>query len=188
MNEIAHRISRVMSGTQMVAASLDEVLQGLNADGGSELGAPEVVEAVLRRPDHYRLFNPMRGAWTASRLCRSPGPYGPPLQEQYITPEPWIILLDETEDGREGGGDPVERWTRRTLVCLGRNLDHKSPAAVNRWLRLLREHRRLRDRRRAVGLRFSYTADPLETRRKVPAHHPSSASSSAGRSPNAAAS
>ena len=177
LNEIAERINRAISEGPVVAASLDEVLRALDTDGAPELGAAEVVEAVLRYPDHYRLLNPMRGAWTASDLCRAPGRYGLPLREQYITPGPWIVVLDGPGNRRDGGPDPLEYWTRRALACLGRTLDDKSPWAVTRWFRLLREHRRLRARRRALGLRFSYGVEPAAVNLKVPAHQPSSASS-----------
>ena len=155
LNEIAERISRVMSETSTIAASLAEVMRALERDGVPELGAGEVVEAVLQCPDRYRLLNTMRGAWTAGNLCRSPGSYGKVLAEQYITPDPWIVLLDDRDPYRDARGDPLVRSTRQTLVCLARGLDEKSPAAVNRWFRLLREHRRLRERRRAHGLRFN---------------------------------
>ena len=153
MNEIAERINRLMSENSTIAASLGEVMRALEQDGVPEPGAGEVVEAVLQCPDQYRLLNTMRGAWTASDLCRSPGLYGQVLSEQYITPDPWIVLLDDREDDRDARGDLLARSTRQTLVCLARRLDEKSPSAVNRWFRLLREHRRMRDRRRAFGLR-----------------------------------
>lgn len=172
-----------MADTSTIAASLEEVIRALERDGGPEPGTDEIVEAVLRYPDQYRLLNTMRGAWTASDLCRSPGLYGQVLSKQYITPDPWIVLLDDRDDDRDARGDPLVRSTRRTLVCLARSLDEKSPSAVNRWFRLLREHRRLRNRRGALGLRLSYTGEPLEASRKVPAHQPSSASSSRSRNP-----
>ena len=182
MNEMAERISRLMSETSMIAASLDTLLHRLGRDGEAEPTAREVVEAVLHHPDRYRLLDPMRGAWTAGNLHQSPGPYAELLSEQYLTPCPWVVLL-ETDDRRYMRGDPLVRWNHRTLACLARSLDAKSPSAVNRWFRLLREHRRLRRQRNAAGMRFAYPG----TRRKVPAHQPSSASSSRRRKPKGAA-
>ena len=186
MNEMAERISRLMSETSMIAASLDTLLHRLGRDGEAEPAAREVVEAVLHHPDRYRLLDPMRGAWTAGNLHQSPGPYAELLSEQYLTPCPWVVLL-ETDDRRHMRGDPLVRWNHRTLACLARNLDVKSPSAVNRWFRLLREHRRLRRQRNAAGMRFAYPSADAGTRRKVPAHQPSSASSSRRRKPKGAA-
>ncbi len=187
MNEIAERINRVMSETGMIAASLDTIMRRLRQEGDTEPAAAQVVEAVLHHPDRYRLLDPMRGAWTAGSLNQSPGSYGPVLSEQYLTPCPWVVLLD-IDDHRYPRGDPLVRWNHRTLVCLARSLDVKSPSAVNRWFRLLREHRRLRKRRNAAGLWFAYPSAGSGTRRKVPAHQPSSASSSRRRKPQGAAS
>lgn len=185
---MAERIGRVMSETSMIAASLDTLLRRLGRDGGPEPAPGEVVEAVLDHPDRYRLLDPMRGAWTAANLHRSPGPYGDVLSRQHLTPCPWVVLL-ETDDRRYSRGDPLVRWNHRTLACLARSLDVKSPSAINRWFRLLREHRRLREQRDAAGLRFAaYRSDGPRTRRKVPAHQPSSASSSRRRKPKDAAS
>ncbi len=187
MNEMAERIGRVMSETSMIAASLDTLLRRLGRDGEAEPAAREVVEAVLHHPDRYRLLDPMRGAWTAGNLHQSPGPYGEVLAEQYLTPCPWVVLL-ETDDQRYMRGDPLVRWNHRTLACLARSLDGKSPSAVNRWFRLLREHRRLGERRNAAELRFAYPSAGPGTRRRIPAHQPSSASSSRRRKPKGAAS
>ena len=187
MNEMAERISRVMSETSRVAASLDTVLRRLGRDGEPEPAAREVVETVLHHPDRYRLLDPMRGAWTAGNLHQSPGPYEEVLAEQYLTPCPWVVLL-EPDDRRHPRRDPLVRWNHRTLACLARSLDAKSPSAVNRWFRLLKEHRRLRKRRNAARLRFAYPPARSGTMRKVPAHQPSSASSSSRRKPKGAAS
>ena len=187
MNEIAERISRVMSETATIAASLDALTRRLGRDGGAEPTAAQVVEAVLHHPGRYRLLDPMRGPWAAGNLHRSPGPYATVLSEQYLTPCPWVVHL-ETDDRRHARGDPLVRWSHRTLACLAGDLDVKSPSAVNRWFRLLREHRRLRRRRNAAGLWFAYPPAGRGTRRKVPAHQPSSASSSARRKPRGAAS
>ena len=187
MTEMADRIGRVMSETSMIAASLDTLVHRLGRDGEAEPGTREVVEAVLHHPERYRLLDPMRGAWSAGDLHQSPGPYAEALSEQYLTPCPWVVLL-ETDDRRYMHGDPLVRWNHRTLACLAHSLDVKSPSAVNRWFRLLREHRRLRDRRNAAGLRFAYPSGDPGTRRKVPAHQPSSASSSRRRKPKGAAS
>lgn len=187
MDQIAERISRVMSETAMIAASLDTLVRRLGREGETEPAAAEVVEAVLHHPDRYRLLDPMRGAWTASDLHRAPGAYGNALAEQYFTPCPWVVLLD-IDDGRYARGDPLARWHHHTLACLAHSLDVKSPSAVNRWFRLFREHRRLRQRRNAAGVRFAYPAGRSGTRRKVPAHQPSSASSSRRRKPKDAAS
>lgn len=187
MNELAERISRVMSETAMIAASLDTLMRRLGRDGGTEPTAAQVVEVVLRHADRYRLLDPMRGAWTAGDLHQSPGPYGKVLSEQYLTPCPWVVLLDP-DDRRYGRADPLVRWNQRTLACLARSLDVKSPTDINRWFRLLREHRSLRKRRNAARLRFAYPSAGRETRRNVPAHQPSSASSSHRRKPSGAAS
>lgn len=187
MNEIAERISRVMSETATIAASLDTLVRRLRRDGEGEPSAAEVVEAVLHDPDRYRLLDPMRGPWTAGHLHRSQGPYARALSEQYFTACPWVVLL-EVEDGRYGRGDPVVRRNHLTLAWLARGLDVKSPTAVNRWFRLLREHRRLRKRRNAAGVRLGYTPARAGASPKVPAHQPSSASSSRSRKPRDAAS
>lgn len=187
MNEMAERISRLMSETSMIAASLNTLLHMLARDGQAEPAAREVVEAVLHHPDRYRLLDPMRGAWTAGNLHQSPGPYAEVLSGQYLTPCPWVVLL-ETDDRRYMRGDPLVRWNHRTLAWLARSLDVQSPSAVNRWFRLLREHRRLRRQRNAAGMRFAYPSADQGKRRKVPAHQPSSASSSRRRKPKAAAS
>lgn len=187
MNEIAERIDRMMSETGMIAASLDTLVRRLGQGGKTEPAAAQVVEAVLQQPDRYRLLDPMRGAWTAGNLHRSPGPYHEVLPEQYLTPCPWVVLL-EIEERRYARGDPLVRWTHRTLACLAGSLDARSPSAVNRWFRLLKEHRRLRKRRSAARLQLAYPSPGPGTRRKVPAHQPSSASSSRRRNPKGAAS
>ena len=187
MNQIAERISRVMSETAMIALSLDTLMRRLGHDGAAEPAAAQVVETVLHYPDRYRLLDPMRGAWTAGNLHQSPGSYEKVLSEQYLTTCPWVVLL-ETDDRRYARGDPLVRWNHRTLACLARSLDAKSPSAVNRWFRLLKEHRRLRKRRNAAGLWFAYPSSGPRTRRKIPAHQPSSASSSRRRKPKGAAS
>jgi len=187
LNEIAERINRVMSETGMIAASLDTLMRRLGREGDAEPAAAQVVEAVLHHPDRYRLLDPMRGAWTAGNLHQSPGPYEKVLSEQYLTPCPWVVLLD-TNDRRFPHRDPLVRWNHRTLACLARSLDAKSPSAVNRWFRLLREHRRLQRQRNAAGLWFAYPSEGPGTSRKVPAHQPSSASSSRRRKPQGAAS
>ncbi len=184
---MAERISRLMSETSMIAASLNTLLHMLARDGEAEPAAREVVEAVLHHPDRYRLLDPMRGAWTAGNLHQSPGRYAEVLSEQYLTPCPWVVLL-ETDDRRYMRGDPLVRWNHRTLAWLARSLDVRSPSAVNRWFRLLREHRRLRRQRNAAGMRFTYPSADQRTRRKVPAHQPSSASSSRRRKLKGAAS
>ena len=186
MNEIAERISRLMSETATIAASLDTLMRRLRRDGETELSAAEVVEAVLHDPDRYRLLDPMRGAWTASDLHRSAGPYAGALADQYLTSCPWVVFLD-SEDARYAQGDPLVRWNHRTLAWLAHGLDVKSPSAVNRWFRLLREHRRLRKRRNAAGLRFGYAPASAGASPKAPAHQPSSASSSRSRKPKDAA-
>lgn len=187
MNEIAERIRRLMSETNTIALSLDALARRLGHAGDVEPATAEIVKAILLHPDRYRLLDPMRGAWAASSLRNTPGPYGTVLAEQYITPCPWVVRLD-SGDPRYARGDPLVRWSHRTLACLARGLDAKSPSAVNRWFRLLREHGRLREARNAPGLRFPYSAVPVEASRNVPAHHPSSASSSRRRKPKAAAS
>ena len=184
---MAERISRVMAETSMIAASLDTLLHRLARYRDAAPTAREVVEAVLHHPERYRLLDPMQGAWTADKLHRSPGPYAKALEEQYLTPCPWVVLL-ETDDRRYARGDPLVRWNHRSLACLARDLDARSPSAVNRWFRLLREHRRLRQLRNAAELRFAYPSAGPRTRRKVPAHQPSSASSSRRRKPKGAAS
>ena len=187
MNEIAERISRLMSETNTIAASLDSLARRLEREGDPVPTAAEVVTAVLQHPTRYRLFDPMRGAWIAGGLHQAPGPYGTVLAEHYVTPCPWLVRLD-CDDADDAHGDPLVRWSRRTLAYLARSLDPKSPSAVNRWFLLLREHRRLREARNAAGLRLPYSAVPVETRRKVPAHQPSSASSFPRRNPRDAAS
>ena len=164
MNEIAERISRVMLETATFAMSLDALMSRLANDGGAEPTAAEVVEAVLHHPDRYRLLDPMRGAWAAAGLNRSPGRYGKALADQSLTPCPWVVVLD-CDDDRHVRGDPLVRASHRAMVCLARGLDAKSPRDVNRWFRLLAEHRRLRDRR-GEGLRFTHASARAKTRRR----------------------
>ncbi len=187
MHEIAERINRLMSETGTIATSLDTLMRRLGREGAPEPAATRVVEAVLHDPDSFRLLDPMRGAWTAGHLHKLPGAYRQLLSEQCLTPCPWIVLID-TDDRGHAPGDPLVRLNQRTLAWLARSLDVKSPSAVNRWFRLLREHRRLRERRAAEKLRPTYPSAHPATRRNVPAHQPSSASSSRRRKPKGAAS
>lgn len=117
-----------------VAVPFSTVVQRLRRRGTPVTEA--VLERRLRAPGSgVRLLDPWRGPQAALVAFVSPDPEagGAGL---------WVVPCDEPAGP---GGHTVDGFhdLSRSLRCLGRGLDHRSPRDVTRWIALVQEARQL---------------------------------------------
>ncbi len=176
VNQTRDRVVRAMRDRPTPAASVSELLRTLADDGqgpGPDSGA--LLHALRRCPDRFKVLDPKREPWDAIDL-RDPAEYAGPLLEQGVTCEPWIVALDDSAldtEEESSSRDSLSRRTRQSLVWLARAVDEESPAAVNRWCRLLREELRFQAGwRRHVTSSGPPQPPPLRSRPEIRQNQP----------------
>lgn len=152
MHQTPDRVARAMRDRPAPAVTLGELVRTLAEDGRGPGPDPQgLVNALRRCPDRFRVFDSMRGPWAATDQWLRPAQYVEPLLEQGVACEPWIVALEDLAFDAVDDSSPqdtLSRRTRQSLVWLARGVDEGSPAAVNRWCRLLGEDRRFQAHRR----------------------------------------
>lgn len=111
--------------------------------------------ARIRSQRHrFRILDPWRGPWRTlaggAGAPASDAPVRRALRDVGLVFDPWVLAADREGVPRRSSSVTDGDRLRTTLVHLGREIDGDSPAALARWILLLREERALR-RRRSTG-------------------------------------
>ena len=106
------------------ALALSQLVEEISAATGHRAPAPaELLEALRRHPERFKILDPGRGPWRF--LARG----------STSTPdEPWVVSLGDPEDPSEGyAADRLERRLRESIRRVAVELDADSPREVFRW-------------------------------------------------------
>lgn len=106
-----------------------------------------LLSRIRARGDLFRVVEPWRGPWrrlTGTREA-SAEEYRNVLAGAGLPVDLWIVSAAGARTGPENTGSPrsLAERVRATLLDLSRRIDAGSPAALDRWIRLLSEGRAL---------------------------------------------
>jgi hypothetical protein len=136
--EIPEPLLDELSTNSEPALPLDRLARRLQG----QVSPDDLVRGLARRPDLVRLVDVWQSALAPLGLHPSvlpPDVLGV-LEREGLTGTTWVIPLGPPQGG---GGRWVQRRLLETVRYLGRIVDHDSPRAVTRWMRIVVEGRLL---------------------------------------------
>ncbi|HSG08238.1 MAG TPA: hypothetical protein VLA36_07765 [Longimicrobiales bacterium] len=124
MDAMLHAAEAALRSSPSPALALSQLVAEVHAVTGR--GAPdamELLEALRRHPERFKILDPGRGPWRF--LARG---------STSTTDEPWVVSLGDPEAPSEGHlADRLERRLRESIRRVAVELDEDSPREVFRW-------------------------------------------------------
>ena len=124
MDVLLHAAEAALRRSPSPALALSQLAEEVRGATGSRTLEPlELLAALRRHPDRFKILDPGKGPWRfAVRGAGSPAD------------EPWVVSLTEPESPPEGYlADRLQRRLRESVRSVAVALDADSPREVLRW-------------------------------------------------------
>ena len=141
MNEIVQSAVRLLREHPHPALRLGELLELVAERCDRTLGAGRLRALLEEHPHLFRVIDPWRGPWCATRPEASAVP----------SPGPWVVVVAEP-DGDDPPPAAAAVRLRESVRWLSRDVDSRSTHEVSRWYAIVLAERAARKaiRRRAA--------------------------------------